>query len=132
MTTKVRISNDATSNGDVIIDAINTTEGRINDAVLRPGEAREFWITNLSAVMLTETWPAQPLPKAGGDIIAECGDSAEKWTKAFKQVNPNSDEGTMLAWFANAIEAACAKRAERADRPAATETLSDDVNPSQR
>jgi hypothetical protein len=134
MTTKIRISNDATSNGDLIIDAVNTTEGRINDAVLRPGDSREFWITNLSMVSLTETWPAQPLPKSDVEIIAECGDSGAKWAKAFKEKFPNADESTMLAWFANAIEAASTARAMRGkdDRPAATESLGDDVNPSQR
>lgn len=119
MTTKVIIGNDATSNGDVILNGVNTTEGRVKDAAIRPGESRELWITTSSMLSITETWPAQPRQFASdGDVIAECGDKGELWAKAYVQVHPNGDVDTLRAWFANAIEAACAKRA--AARPTLT------------
>jgi hypothetical protein len=111
MTTKIHILNDPTSNGDVILDAVNTTDGRIKGFPIRPGESRELWITTNSAVILTETWPTQPKNPADGDIISECGDKGERWAKAFVRQFPNADEDTMRAWFANAIEGACAARA---------------------
>lgn len=47
------------------------------------------------------------------DIIASCGDKGDRWAKAFCERNPVVDEGTMIAWFANAIEAACTVREQR-------------------
>lgn len=47
------------------------------------------------------------------EIISECGDDAAKWAKAFCQKFPNNDEGTMIGWFANAIETACDTRGAR-------------------
>lgn len=116
MTTKVRIENDATSNGDVILNGVNTTEGRIKDAAIRPGESRELWITTASMLTIHETWPTQPKldsDAGGAKIIAECGDRGEKWAKAFVQHFPNADEDTLRAWFQNAIESADTVRRER-------------------
>ncbi len=43
----------------------------------------------------------------GGDLHAALGTDARNWTKAFRQINPDStvDDNTMLGWFANAIMA---------------------------
>lgn len=121
MTTKVKITNDERSNGDVIINGVNTTEGRIKDAALRPGESKELWITTGSMLTIHETWPTQSNLASDGDIISSCGDSGEKWANAFCCKFPNADADTMRAWFANAIEAADAVRRER--RAASQETL---------
>lgn len=110
MTTKVKIESSIDSNGDVILNGVNTTEGNIHDAVLRPGESRELWITSSSMLTLTEKWPKSS-PQSSREILNECGDDASKWAKAFVQTFPASDEGTMLCWFANAIETATAARA---------------------
>lgn len=115
MTTKVTITNDKTSNGDVILNAINPCEGRIHDEVIRPGTEREVWITNLSSITLTETWPASKPAASSVEIISECGDSGEKWAKAFVAQFPTADEATMLGWFANAIEAAYTVRRARSE-----------------
>lgn len=47
------------------------------------------------------------------DIIATCGDKGHLWAAQFCKRNPAIDEGTMIAWFANAIEAAINVRAPR-------------------
>ena len=50
-----------------------------------------------------------------GEMVTQCGDDAVKWAEAFCQFNPQSphDVASMAAWFANAIETACDKRAGR-------------------
>ncbi len=42
----------------------------------------------------------------GADFLHALGDDAAKWAEAFCQTFPDAgiDEGTMIAWFANAIE----------------------------
>lgn len=42
------------------------------------------------------------------ELTRECKDDASKWAEAFIQMFPNAgvDGGTMLGWFANAIETA--------------------------
>lgn len=53
---------------------------------------------------------------SSGEMVTRCGDSAEKWAAAFWQharKHGLPDEHGMLGWFANAIEAACDKRAGR-------------------
>lgn len=133
MTTKVVIENHHHSNGDLIVDAVSTTEGRIKDIALRPGESHEFWITTSSAIMLTETCPTQPKNPADGAVISECGDKGELWAKAFVRQFPNADEDTMRAWFANAIEAAWTQRiVEPRGTAQTTETFTDDVKPTER
>ena len=42
---------------------------------------------------------------SAGEFLAEVGTDARKWAEAFMQVSPLIDEATMIAWFANAIEA---------------------------
>lgn len=37
--------------------------------------------------------------------LAEVGTDAAKWTDKFVQTNPAADWGTMVSWFAGAIEA---------------------------
>lgn len=44
---------------------------------------------------------------ASHELIHACGDDAQKWAKAFMQAQAKHgpfDEGTVLGWFANAIE----------------------------
>lgn len=116
MTTLVTIRNDATSNGDVIIDGASTCEGTIRGLTLRPGEEKAVWITTSSSLHLTEKWPTRPknaIDAGGGTIIGECGDSGELWAKAFVNQFPAADEDTIRAWFQNAIEAADTVRRER-------------------
>jgi hypothetical protein len=131
MTTKLTITNDSASNGDAILNAVNSTEGRLKDVVIRPGESRELWISTASMVSITETWPVQPKPDdsdGGGSIIAACGDKGEAWAKAFVQRFPNADEDTMRAWFANAIEAADTVRRERRIIEAASRSAASTTN----
>ena len=46
---------------------------------------------------------------------SDWGDDAAKWAEAFCKTFPDKmDEGTMLGWFANAIEIACDKRVQAA------------------
>jgi len=42
-----------------------------------------------------------------GELYHELGADGQKWTVAFKQHNPdcNVDDGTLLAWFCNAVMA---------------------------
>lgn len=40
------------------------------------------------------------------DVLPDLGTDALKWTDEFMKANPGADAGAMLAWFANAIEAA--------------------------
>ena len=42
-----------------------------------------------------------------GEFLQEAGTDARKWAAAFVQIFPDAevDEGTMIGWFANAIEA---------------------------
>lgn len=118
MTTKIKIESLPESNGDVVLNAINTCEGRINNAVLRPGESRELWITSSTALFLTERHPAiVPEPKDptcdGGEIIRKCGDQGALWAREFVARFPGVEEDSARAWFQNAIEAAVAVRDER-------------------
>lgn len=39
-----------------------------------------------------------------GDMLEAVGDDAHKWAQAFCQQFPAIDAGTMIGWFANAIE----------------------------
>jgi len=52
-------------------------------------------------------------------IILACGDDAGMWASAFCQtatkLGMDIDEGWMIGWFANAIEAAWTKRMQRAE-----------------
>jgi hypothetical protein len=56
--------------------------------------------------------------KSGADLIQAMGDNAAKWAAAFcaiaKTLGHDIDEGWMIAWFANAIEASHDKRTGRA------------------
>lgn len=119
MTTKVLIANAPESNGDVILNAHTSCEGRIKDFTLAPGSFKELWITDQSAVILTETWPttkqkvADEPAATDDDIISKCGDRGELWAKEFHKKNPHIDLGVALAWFSNCIEAACAVRVAR-------------------
>ncbi len=52
---------------------------------------------------------------SGFEIIKECGDDASKWAKRFRETAiklgySDMDEGWLIGWFANAIEAAHDKR----------------------
>lgn len=40
-----------------------------------------------------------------GEILLELGIDAAKWAQEFCLINPDIDEGVMISWFANAIEA---------------------------
>lgn len=118
MTTKIRIECLPESNGDVVLSAVNTVEGRINNAVLRAGQSRELWITSSTAMFITERHPAMPPePKDptcdGGEIIRKCGDQGALWAREFVAQFPGVEEDNARAWFQNAIEAACAVRAAR-------------------
>ena len=42
---------------------------------------------------------------SAGEFLQKVGMDARKWAEAFIQVSPPIDEGTMIGWFANAIEA---------------------------
>jgi hypothetical protein len=121
MTTKVKITSDASSNGDVVLNGPCTCEGPILNAVIRPGESRELWITSSTMLSITERHPAiAPEPEdierkgSGGAIISKCGDKGELWAHEFVAMCPGVDEDTARAWFQNAIEAACSVRAFRA------------------
>ena len=39
------------------------------------------------------------------DLLHEMGVDVSKWAASFCERFPDNDEGTMLGWFANAIEA---------------------------
>lgn len=120
MTTFVTIHNHTRSNGDLIVDGAGTCEGPIRGLALRPGEEKSVWITNSSALIVTEKWPTRPknaVDESGGAIISECGDSGELWAKAFVNQFPAADEDTLRAWFQNAIEAADTVRRERRESP---------------
>ena len=39
------------------------------------------------------------------DLLAHMGTDAEKWAASFCEKFPEVDQGLMLGWFANAIEA---------------------------
>lgn len=43
---------------------------------------------------------------SSGEFLQAVGMDAKKWADAFEQINPPTDHGTMLGWFANAIMAA--------------------------
>lgn len=134
MTTLVTIKNGETSNGDVILNAVNTcSDGSMKGVALRPGESKDIWITTSSMMVITETWPTKPKlesPDGGGSVIAACGDSGEKWAKAFVQQFPDADEDTLRAWFQNAIEAADTVRRERREVEATElHRLADDGGP---
>jgi len=51
--------------------------------------------------------------ETAGEILARMGTDAAKWTDEFMRIrhengpyaNPNEEWGTMVGWFANAIEA---------------------------
>lgn len=116
MTTKITIANDASSNGDVVLNGANTCEGPINNALIRPGESRTLYITSSSMLAVTERWPTAP--RVSDDaIITKCADRGEKWAEEFCARNPGVDVDTMRAWFQNAIEAACDVRRERQSDP---------------
>jgi hypothetical protein len=56
-----------------------------------------------------------------GELVRYCGDSGARWAEAFMNTGDASiapDEGTMLGWFANAIETAHAKRMRTPDTSA--------------
>lgn len=117
MTTKVLIANAIESNGDVILNGWNTCEGhRLKDITLAPGSFREVWITDYSMMTITEDWPTAVKVrvdnpgKSDGEIADACGDRGDLWAAEFHKRFPHVDEGVVIAWFANAIEAACAKR----------------------
>jgi hypothetical protein len=81
MTTKITITNDDSSNGDVIIAGASTWT---HDAtpkhpkVLFPGESAVVGITDSSIVTITERWPSEkpkpaPEPEAAIDPAKELG-----------------------------------------------------------
>jgi len=72
MTTKIKIENDGTSNGDVVVRAFNSCEGTIAFELL-PGEARELWITDNTGLFVTETWPTKK-PNPDSPAPAEPGE----------------------------------------------------------
>lgn len=55
------------------------------------------------------------------ELITACGDDASLWAAAFcqtaKRLGQEIDEGWMIGWFANAIEASWDKRVNRAEPP---------------
>lgn len=53
----------------------------------------------------------------GGDFLAAVGMDARLWADAFEQINPPTDHGTMLGWFANAIMAGYDEANRRRNRP---------------
>jgi hypothetical protein len=71
---------------------------------------------------------AQPAPVAEAELKpGDWGDDATKWAEAFCRTYPGAmDEGTMIGWFANAIEIACDKRALAAACKAEEEEEKDD------
>ena len=58
MTTKLIIESAPESNGDVVVQGMNTTEGHVKFELL-PGEKRELWITSSTMLIVTETWPTK-------------------------------------------------------------------------
>ncbi len=115
MTTKIKISSDTSSNGDLVLNAAVTCEGPILNHVIRPGEDRELWISSSSVLTITERHPSMPFTKDDGALISKCGDRGELWASEFFARNPGVAEDTARAWFQNAIEAACDVRRERGD-----------------
>lgn len=119
MTTKITIASAPESNGDVVLNAVNTVQGPILNDVIRPGESRELWITSCSMLAITERHPRMiPEPENiamgnGGAITNKCGDDGALWAHEFVARNPGVGEDAARAWFQNAIEAACAVRYER-------------------
>lgn len=102
MTTKVKITNDIDSNGDVILNGYTTCEGGIKNARLLPGDGRTIWITDSSLLSLTEQWPTQKI--SDGELLNRLGIDAKKWAEEFVKRNPTVDVGSAIGWFACAIE----------------------------
>lgn len=53
--------------------------------------------------------PAAPPATTDAELVASCGADAQKWARAFIEMRDriaggDVDEGTMIGWFANAIE----------------------------
>ena len=57
------------------------------------------------------------------EVIEQCGDDGAAWAAYFMKHHPDADEGDMIGWFANAIEAACAKRLRESKAPEMAELL---------
>lgn len=118
MTTKVTITSDPSSNGDLVLNGVNTCEGPILNALIRPGQSRTLWISSSSMLSLVERHPARlpepedPSKGDGGSIISKCGDKGALWAEEFVAHNPGVDIDTARAWFQNAIEAAWTVRSE--------------------
>lgn len=71
MTSKVMITNDSTSNGDLVVQRPGApTE------ILLPGQDTTFWVSTSGAIFITETWPTKKAPDTS-HLVSPPADSAQ-------------------------------------------------------